>query len=271
MYFTVLTIFPEIFAAFQACGMVRKAIAEKQISFTAVDIRDFAAGRHRVSDDRPYGGGCGMVMKPEPLVGALRSIATRHPGATTVHMSPQGRPFDQQTAALLADLEGLTLICGRYEGIDERVCRQWVDLEVSIGDFILTGGELAAMVVIDAVTRLLPGVLGAEESASRESFAGNLLAHEQYTRPEVFEGDAVPPVLLSGHHADIDRWRRESALIRTFLKRPDLLARRSLGAGEIRILEEWQRRMAAILESQGAGRPAPASAALPRSQRGGGD
>jgi tRNA (guanine37-N1)-methyltransferase len=238
MQFTVLTLFPELFAPFWDHSIIRRAIERGIITASAVNIRDYATGRHKVTDDRPYGGGCGMVMKPEPLAAAIRAAKERCPAAETVLFSPQGRVFDQPLAAALAHGEGLILVCGRYEGIDERI-GTLVDAEISIGDYVLTGGEVAAMVVVDAVTRLLPGALGGADSADNDSFAADRLEHAQYTRPPVFEHQPVPEVLLSGDHAAIDRWRRESALIRTLLKRPDLLRHRPLDPEEIRILQRW--------------------------------
>lgn len=238
MQFTVLTLFPELFAPFWDHGIIRRAIEGEIISAQAVNIRDYAAGRHKVTDDRPYGGGCGMVMKPEPLAAAIRAAKARCPAAETVLLSPQGRVFDQPLAGALARRKGLILVCGRYEGIDERVATL-VDAEISIGDYVLTGGEVAAMVLVDAVTRLLPGALGGADSAENDSFAADRLEHAQYTRPPVFEDEPVPEVLLSGDHATIDRWRRGSALIRTLLKRPDLLRRRPLDVAEARILKRW--------------------------------
>lgn len=251
MRFEVLTIFPEMFAPFWAQGMVHRAIERGQISVSAVNIRDFADGRHRVTDDRPYGGGCGMVMKPEPLAGAIRAARRSAPGALTIHLSPQGRLFDQHMAQDLARSPGLILICGRYEGIDERICQDMVDGEISIGNYVLTGGELGAMVVMDAVTRLIPGVLGGENSADDETFSDDRVEHAHYTRPPVFETHGVPEVLLSGHHGNIERWRLESSLIRTLLKRPDLLADRSLSACETQILERWYCRLGQLLHPDG--------------------
>jgi tRNA (guanine37-N1)-methyltransferase len=250
MDFTVLTIFPELFGSFWEHGIIRRAIEGRLISVAAVNIRDFAEGKHRVTDDRPYGGGCGMVMKPEPLAAAIRAERKRKPKAVTVLLTPQGRVFDQQLARELATGDGLILVCGRYEGVDERICQDFIDYELSIGDFILTGGELGAMVVIDAVTRLIPGALGGEDSADKDSFAADLLEHAHYTRPAEFEGDAVPDVLLSGNHAAIDRWRRETALIRTFLKRPDLLHKRVLDRQEIEILKKWCADIEALVQAQ---------------------
>jgi len=250
MNIDVLTIFPEILDSYLAHGMVRRAIQKGQITVSAVDIRNFAEGRHRVTDDRPYGGGCGMVMKPEPLAAAIRATRRNRPDTITMLLTPQGRTFDQKMARRLVQSGGLILVCGRYEGVDERVCDGFIDDEISIGDFILTGGETAAMVIIDAVTRLIPGVLGGAESAERESFADDLLEHAHYTRPRVFEGRAVPEVLHTGNHKMIDDWRLETSLIRTLLKRRDLLERRSLSDGELEILKKWARDIEEIIDGQ---------------------
>jgi len=247
MDFIVLTIFPEMFDSFFGNGMIRRAIAQGKINAACINIRDFAEGRHRVTDDRPYGGGCGMVMKPEPLAAAIRAARGKAPGARTVLLTPQGRPFDQRLAVELASgatggeasHDGIILICGRYEGIDERIYHDLVDDEISIGDYVMTGGELAAMVIVDAVSRLIPGVLGGDESAQKDSFSADLLEHAHYTRPHSFEGISVPDVLLSGHHREIENWRLETSLIRTFLKRPDLLGKRAFSLHEKKILKNW--------------------------------
>ena len=258
MHFTVLTLFPELFEPFWNHGIIRRAIERRIIGAEAVNIRDFAAGRHQVTDDRPYGGGCGMVMKPEPLAEAIARACRQRPEDLTILLSPQGRPMDQALAADLAGQQGLILVCGRYEGVDERVCLDLVDVEVSIGDYVLTGGELAAMIVVDAVTRLLPGALGGADSAAEDSFSMPGLDYAQYTRPPVFEGQAVPEVLLSGDHARIAGWRRESALIRTLLKRSDLLCRRQLAPEEVATLHRWAKKIERIIDAQalyGAGAP----------------
>lgn len=191
-----------------------------------------------------------MVMKPEPLAGAIRSARENFPRARTVLLTPQGRPFDQETAGHLASLEALIFVCGRYEGIDERVNETLIDLEVSVGDYVLTGGELPAMIVMDAVTRLIPGTLGKEGSAREDSFSDGILEHAQYTRPRRFENETVPEVLCSGNHAAIEKWRLESALIRTVLKRKDLLEKRGLKPEEREILRKWSRDIERILQSQ---------------------
>jgi tRNA (guanine37-N1)-methyltransferase len=200
------------------------------------DIRDHAEPPHRVTDDYPYGGGQGMVMKPEPLFGAVEAAKAAGASGPVVLLSPQGEVFDQAMAAQLAELSGMTLVCGRYEGVDERFREGAVDREISIGDYVLTGGELAAMVVMDAVARLKGGVLGNEASAGADSFQGGLLEHPQYTRPPVFRDRPVPGVLLSGDHGAIARWRRAEALRRTLNRRPDLLARAALSPEDRRIL-----------------------------------
>jgi tRNA (guanine37-N1)-methyltransferase len=219
----ILTLFPRMVAAPLEESILGKARARGLLHLRVTDIRDFAEGKHRVTDDVPYGGGAGMVMKPEPLVAAIEAAKEREPQARVVLMSPQGRRFDQEKALELSQKPALVLVCGRYEGVDERVMG-WVDEELSLGDFVLTGGEIAALAVVDAVARLLPGVLGNELSAQSESFAGEgLLEGPQYTRPPEFRGLRVPEVLLSGDHARIAGWRREQAMARTRERRPDLL------------------------------------------------
>jgi len=259
MNFLVLTIFPELLAAFWENGIMRRAVQSGTIEPLAINIRDHAAGRHRVTDDRPYGGGCGMVMKPEPLAAALHSARQAAPDATVVLLSPQGRSFDQAMARRLSAARGLILICGRYEGIDERVSEQFVDLEISIGDYVLTGGELPAMVVMDAVTRLLPGALGNEASAGEDSFDAQRLDYAHYTRPPEFEGRSVPEVLLSGHHEEVAQWRRANALMRTLIKRPDLLQPAALSERESNLLIQWRREIDRLLHAEGGGGPDPPS------------
>ncbi|MDA8402772.1 MAG: tRNA (guanosine(37)-N1)-methyltransferase TrmD [Desulfobacteraceae bacterium] len=239
MDFRILTIFPACFDSFVYHGIMRRAIEAGVIAVHPMDIREFADGSHRITDDRPYGGGAGMVMKPEPLTRAIAAAKEMMPSGRTILLSPQGRPFKQAIAGELALLGGLIFICGRYEGVDERVYAH-IDDEISIGDFVLTGGEPAAMIVMDAVTRLLPGALGDETSAQKESFEDHLLEHAHYTRPPEFEGETVPDVLLSGNHGVIDAWRLESALLRTLLKRPDLLGAKILSNREKKVLEHWR-------------------------------
>lgn len=247
MDFTVLTIFPEMLDVFFGHGIVRRAIESEIITAASVDIRDFSEGRHREVDDRPYGGGNGMVIKPEPMAASIRFAKKQHPEAVTVLLTPQGRLFSQKTAESLArSSRDLILVCGRYEGIDERVCQALVDEEVSVGDYVLTGGEVAAMTVIDAVTRLIPGALGGEESAEKETFSNGRVEHAHYTRPAVFEGQEAPGTLLSGDHAAIEKWRLENSLKRTFLKRPDLLTEQPLNDREKEILKKWCREIESI-------------------------
>lgn len=244
----ILTLFPELFTPFWDHGIIRRAVQANKLDPLTINIRDHAQGRHRVTDDRPYGGGCGMVMKPEPLSAAWLAAKAHAPQATTLLLSPQGRPFDQALAQSLAAFDAMILVCGRYEGVDERFIDRHVDAEISIGDFVLTGGELGAMVVIDAVARLIPGVLGNEGSAQSDTFSDGLVEYAHYTRPPVFDDRTVPDVLLSGNHQAIDRWRRENALIRTVLKRPDLLRRRKLSMDERETLEKWRRTLDGLLE-----------------------
>jgi tRNA (guanine37-N1)-methyltransferase len=247
MIFTVLTIFPEMVTPFLEHGIVRRAIEQKKISASSINIRDFAEGKHKVTDDRPFGGGCGMLMKPEPLAKAIAQAKKKTPGSKTVLLSPQGRTFNKDVAREFASRKGLLLVCGRYEGVDERICESLIDDEISVGDYVLTGGELAAMIIIDAVTRLLPDVLGCESSACEDSFESGLLKHAQYTRPRIFNGNEVPEVLLSGDHTKTEKWRFESSIMRTFIKRPDLLQKRPLTNREIEILKEWGHRIKEIL------------------------
>ena len=222
--FTVVTLFPDMFDSPLGHSILKKAQEKGLISIRLVDPRDYTTDRHRVTDDYPYGGGQGMVMKPEPLVAAIEDIRAQIPKARVVLLSPQGAVFRQKLAAELAESEELVLVCGRYEGVDERV-KSFVDEELSVGDFTLSGGEPAAMVVIDAVSRLIPGVLGNENSAADESFVGGLLEYPQYTRPEEFRGMKVPQVLLSGDHERVRQWRREMSIRLTMERRPDLLSK----------------------------------------------
>lgn len=228
MRFDILTIFPEIFGGPLTESIIKRAIQAGHISVGLHNIRDYTTDRHHTTDDAPYGGGAGMVMKAEPLAAAIRAVRAisegDQPGDRTpvLLMSPAGQPFTQRIAEELAEYRRLVLVCGRYEGVDERIREALIDREVSIGDFVLTGGELAAMVVLDAVARLVPGVLDAE-STTEESYGDGLLEYPHYTRPAEWEGRPVPPVLLSGHHGQVALWRRQERLRRTFERRPDLL------------------------------------------------
>ncbi len=241
MRFDILSIFPEMFESFFGCSLLKKARDRGLIRIEAHNIRDGATDKHRMTDDYPYGGGAGMVMKVEPIARVLEAIDARPGECLRVLLTPHGETFSQASAGELAGAGRIVLLCGHYEGVDERVRENLVDRELSIGDYILTGGEAAAMVIVDAVARLVPGVLGNDESARHESFAEGLLESPQYTRPEEFRGWKVPEVLLSGHHREIEAWRRREALRRTLRRRPDLLARATLTERDRRILEELKR------------------------------
>ena len=223
MKFDILTLFPDLFHAFLRESILGRAVKRGLVEIKLTDIRSFARGPHRVTDDRPYGGGNGMVMKPGPVYRALQSVDRPKEKSLVVLLTPQGKTFEQSKAWELSRLDQLTLICGRYEGVDERIRKGLADMELSVGDYVLSGGELGAMVVIDAVSRLLPGVLGGENSAKEDSFEDGLLEYPHYTRPEVFKGKSVPSVLLSGDHEKIRLWRRKESLKRTLERRPDLL------------------------------------------------
>ena len=253
MRFDILTIFPNLLDSPLQEGIIRRAVAAGKISVNIHDIREFALDRHAMTDDRPFGGGEGMVMKPEPIAGALAAIAAEKPGGRVVFLSPQGGTYTQETAERLAGHQHLILLCGRYEGVDERIRTNYVDEEVSIGDYILTGGELAAMVLVDSVTRLLPGVLGCNDSAGNETFSSGLLKNPQYTRPREFEGHPVPEVLLSGDHAAIAEWRLVTAVRQTLAKRPELLARTVFSEEELRLLKK-NRLLAAVEKYRHTGR-----------------
>jgi tRNA (guanine37-N1)-methyltransferase len=222
MRIDVVTLFPRMFAGPLAESMLKVAQDRGAVTIQLIDLRDYTQGRHRVADDYPFGGGGGMVLKPEPLFAAVDAL--RGPDTRVVLLCPQGPTFGQATAARLAGLAHVVLLCGHYEGVDERVREHLVDEELSIGDYVLTGGEVPALVVLDAVVRLLPGVLGDPTGPAKDSFAGGRLDYPQYTRPAEFRGLAVPEVLLSGDHQQIARWRRREALRRTLARRPDLLA-----------------------------------------------
>lgn len=245
MRVALVTLFPETLGLVSEMGVTGRAVRDERLGITAINPRDYTEDRHRSVDDRPYGGGPGMVMRPEPLAAALeagRDYAGA--GAPVIYLSPQGRRFDHARAQELAKLPGMVLLAGRYEGVDERLVRTAVDEEISIGDYVLSGGELAALVVVDAVSRLLPGVLGHEDSANEDSFAQGLLDCPHFTRPEQYAGEDVPAVLLSGDHAAIRRWRLKQSLGRTWERRPDLLEElqrsRALTAEEQRLLVEYQ-------------------------------
>ncbi|MBW2120770.1 MAG: tRNA (guanosine(37)-N1)-methyltransferase TrmD [Deltaproteobacteria bacterium] len=236
--FDVLTLFPGMFESPLRESLLGKARQAGRIEIVVHNIRDFAEGRHRIVDDTPYGGGGGMVMKPEPIVRCIESIKKPYPSARVILMSPQGVLLDDGHVRRLARHSHLVLVCRRYEGVDERVRLGFVDEELSIGDYVLTGGELAAMVVIDAVSRLVPGVLGYEKAADEDSFANGLLEYPQYTKPRDFRGLRVPEILISGNHQAIREWRRRESIRRTGLRRRDLLEKARLSAEERKVLEE---------------------------------
>lgn len=236
----VVTLFPEMFSAVTDSGITSRAVQHSLLSVQCWNPRDFTRDRHRTVDDRPYGGGPGMVMKVEPLRDAIRaSKEALGEGAKVIYLSPQGRTLDQAGVVELSKHPKLILVAGRYEGIDERLIESEIDEEWSIGDYVLSGGELAAMVLIDSVTRLLPGALGHELSAEEDSFSNGLLDCPHYTRPEVYEGKAVPDVLMSGNHAEIRRWRLKQSLGRTWLRRPELLESRQLDKEQRSLLDEF--------------------------------
>ncbi len=238
MKFDILTLFPKMFCSPFEESILGRAIENEIIRVRIINIRDYASDRHHVVDDAPYGGGQGMVMKVEPIARAIEQLRSEDSSAGVIALSPQGRRLDQELACELASRSHLVLLCGRYEGIDERVRELFVDEEISIGDYVLTGGEFAAMVVVDTVSRLLPGVLGSDRSASEDSFFHSLLEYPHYTRPPEFRGRSVPEVLLSGNHMAISRWRRKEALRRTRKRRPDLLLKAGLSMEDRTLLGE---------------------------------
>jgi len=237
MRFSILTIFPELLRSPLQEGIIRRAQDEGKIGIDITNIRDFATDKHAMTDDRPFGGGEGMVMKPEPLAAAVRHVENQcSKRKRVILLSPQGRLFKQNIARELCDYEHLILVCGRYEGVDERFIASCIDEEISIGDYILTGGELGAMVIIDAVARLIPEVLGCSASAENDTFSRNLLKHPQYTRPRVFEGREVPDELLSGDHEEIRQHRFIASVKRTYERRPDLLRKERFTKKEVQLL-----------------------------------
>lgn len=242
MWIGVISLFPEMFLSITGHGVTGRAVKNGLISVDCWNPRDFTYDRHHTVDDRPYGGGPGMLMMVEPLRKAIHAAkAAAGDNAKVIYLSPQGRKLDQQGVCELAANEKLILVCGRYEGVDERVIQTEIDEEWSVGDYVLSGGELPAMVLIDAVSRFVPGVLGHQASAKEDSFADGLLDHPHYTRPEVLDGMCVPSVLLSGNHAEIDRWRMKQSLGRTWLRRPELLESLALTDEQRMLLAEFQR------------------------------
>lgn len=237
--FDIITIFPEMFHAYLGEGILKRAVQKELVDVKVYNLRDFASDKHKTVDDYPYGGGPGMVMKIEPIYNAVKTIKSDGLERLTIMLSPQGTIFNQKMAEkLLSEKKRILFVCGRYEGIDERVVESLVDEEISIGDYVMTGGELAALVIIDSIARLIPGVLGDEESAKEESFTWGLLDYPHYTRPPEFMGMKVPDILLSGNHKEIWRWRRKEALKRTMKRRPDLLKNIELTEEDKKILNE---------------------------------
>ena len=242
MRFDILSIFPEMFVPLATYGIIGRAVKRGQIEINVVNIRDFGEGPHLMIDDRPFGGGNGMVMKPGPIFRALESIPRVRGDRRVILLTPQGQLFDQSMARDLAKLKQIVLVCGRYEGVDERIRSRCVDMELSIGDYILTGGELPAMIIVEAVSRLIPGVLGGVRSNVEESFEDYFLEYPQFTRPRVFQGEEVPSVLVSGDHGRIRLWRRGQSIKRTLERRPDLLEKAHLSDEDRCILEGLRRK-----------------------------
>lgn len=244
MKFDILTLFPGMFSGPFDESIIKRGKDKQLIDISLHNIRDWATDRHQTADDSPYGGGAGMVMKPEPLAACIESVKSRNPDSRVIITSPQGRRLTHRVASELAKLDGMIIICGRYEGIDERIRQLYVEDDISLGDFVLSGGEIAAMAMVDAVTRLIPGVLGSSESAETDSFCDGLLEYPQYTRPPEFKGLAVPEALLSGNHAVIRHWRRRESLRRTRELRPDLFDGLELTKQDLRLLAELEREAA---------------------------
>lgn len=249
----VITLFPEMFHAVTGFGVSGRAVDRGLLQVRTFNPRDYAEDAHRSVDDRPYGGGPGMVMMVAPLCGAVRAAREYLADSLVIYLSPQGRRIERADIVKLVGQHGVILLAGRYEGIDERVVDAEVDEEWSIGDFVVSGGELPAMVLIDAVARMLPGVLGHEDSAAQDSFESGLLDYPHYTRPEEIEGRRVPAVLLSGNHERIRRWRLQQALGRTWQRRPDLLARMKLNAEQTELLQEYVRELAGVNAEKNSG------------------
>ncbi len=239
MRFEIFTLFPQVFNPYINSSILQRAQENHLLEIALHNIRDWTHDRHNVTDDTPYGGGGGMVMKAPPIFEAVESVLGSPPECPLILMTPQGRPFTSTVAQELAGFPRLALLCGRYEGVDERVREHLVTDQISVGDYVLTGGELPAMIIIDAVTRFLPGALGDPTGAMDDSFASGLLEYPHYTRPEEFRGWGVPEVLLSGNHAEINRWRRNQALIRTYLHRPDLLEKVELTKEDQKVLANF--------------------------------
>ena len=250
MRFDVITLFPEMFEAVTQYGVTRRAAEQGRFELQTWNPRDFTADNYRTVDDRPYGGGPGMVMLAQPLEKAIAEAKAANGGAKVIHLSPQGRLLTHEVVRELLACDKLILLASRYEGVDERLIRQQVDEEISIGDYVLSGGELAAMVLVDSLVRQIPGVLGDDASAEQDSFVNGLLDCPHYTRPEVYNGEEVPAVLMSGHHAEIEKWRLKQALGRTWERRPDLLAKRQLTKQEARLLAQYQQEQAFVQQKE---------------------
>jgi tRNA (guanine37-N1)-methyltransferase len=238
MHIDILTLFPEMFQGAFSTGILKRAATHQLVSIGIHNIRDYSHDKHATVDDYPYGGGAGMVLKPEPIFEAVETVRASQPETPVILLTPQGRLFSQPVAAELARQPRIILICGRYEGVDERVCEHLATDQLSIGDYVLSGGEPAAIVVVDAVVRLLPGVLGSPASLEEDSHTHGLLEYPQYTRPAVYRGWPVPEVLLSGNHAQIASWRREQAILRTLKRRPELLEKVNLSSSDRRLVEK---------------------------------
>ena len=238
MRFDVFTLFPGVFSPYINTSILQRAVSNGLVNIALHDIRQWASDKHHTTDDIPYGGGGGMVMKPEPIFAAVESVLGSPPQCPLILLTPQGKPFNQAEAERLSEYERIGLLCGRYEGVDERIREHLASEELSIGDFVLSGGELPALTVIDAVARLLPGVLGDPEGAADDSFSSQLLEYPHYTRPPNFRGWGVPETLVSGNHAAINLWRRQQALLRTLSRRPDLLLKADLDKKDVRFLQE---------------------------------
>jgi tRNA (guanine37-N1)-methyltransferase len=241
MKFEIFSLFPSVFKPYFEVSILQKAMENNLIEINLHNIRDWTFDKHHVTDDTPYGGGGGMVMKPGPIFASVEDVLGSPPKCPVIFMSPQGRPFTHLIARELASLPQIGILCGRYEGIDERVRQYLITDQFSIGDFVVTGGELPAMMMVDAISRFIPGVLGDPTGAEDDSFSNGLLEYPHYTKPEIFRDWKVPDVLLNGHHANITSWRREQSIIRTFLQRPDLLEKANLSLKDKKIIERLQK------------------------------
>ena len=240
MHFDVFTLFPQMMEPYLEESIIKRAIQNELLSVNLHDIRKWTTDRHHVTDDTPYGGGGGMIMKPEPVFSAVEEVLGNPPECPLILLTPQGKPFTQQLAKEYAEYSRIGLLCGRYEGVDERIREHLVSDEISIGDFVLTGGELPALIMIDAIARLIPGVLGDPDGAMNDSHATGLLEFPHYTRPAEFRGWTVPDVLLSGNHQEINRWRHEQSLVRTYLRRPEMIDEANLSEKDIKFLSQFK-------------------------------